>query len=137
MTRYIIHKRFKGNAICGQVNLPYGTVCDCKDGVLMYNGQYLCFVGSENSHQHLAIDEDGNGLRRGALTRAIMQKLSKRDDKYQARWDKIWEDEICQRYKRGDYADYWLWNHEFFSAPIEDLLYIAALIGVREEQTNE
>lgn len=25
--------------------------------------------------------------------------------------------------------DYWLWNHEFYNAPIEDLRYIAKLVG--------
>ena len=50
------------------------------------------------------------------------------ENKYQQRWDKVWADKLCQKYKRRDHADHWLWNNDFYSAPIDDLRYIAALI---------
>ena len=31
----------------------------------------------------------------------------------------------------ADHEDHFLWNHEFFEAPVEDLQYIAGLIGAR------
>lgn len=58
---------------------------------------------------------------------AIKKKLEKRDSGYQARWDKVWGDELCQKYRRHEHEDWWLWNHDFYSAPIPDLRHIASL----------
>lgn len=138
--RYIVHRRFKGKAICGDVNLPAMTECDCVGGIITHNGRQICFVKSENAHQYFAIDEDCKGMERGRLTQAIQKSLAKRDDSYQKRWDMVWEDSLCQQYKRDEFEDYWLWNHAWFNAPIEDLRYIADLVGInvdKLEQTKE
>ena len=63
------------------------------------------------------------------LLNRIIPKLEKRDAGYQARWGKIWEDALCQKYKRPDQEEHWIWNHDFYNGPVEDLRYIAALIG--------
>ena len=129
--QYIIHKRFKCNAICGEVNLPAMTVCECDGAVIKHDGKELCGVNSQNGHQYFARNDDGNGMLRGKITQAIQSCLAKRDNDYQARWDKIWEDAKCQQYKRKDYDDHWLWNPDFFHAKISDLKYIADLIGAK------
>lgn len=126
---YIVHRRFKEKAICGNVNIPALSICECIDGMLYYNGNLLCAAVSENAHQYFAKNDDGNGLERGKLTQRIQKKLSTRDDSYQDRWDKIWEDELCQKFKRKEHGDFWVWNHYFFNAPIEDLRHIANLVG--------
>ena len=126
---YIVHKRFKGNAICGNINIPAMTVCAERDGCIYHNGDALCFATSENAHQFFARNDDGNGMLRGKLIQAIQKTLAKRDDDYQNRWDKIWNDPVCQPYKRIEYDDFWLWNHDFFNADIEVLQHIANLIG--------
>lgn len=128
---YITHKRFKGEGICGAVNVPAQINLHLQDNIIIYNNSAICFATSEIAHQYFARNDDGNGMERGNLTQAIQKALSKRDNNYQTRWDKIWEDDICQQYKREEYADYWLWNHKFFNADIEDLRYIAHLIGVK------
>lgn len=131
--KYIVHKRFKDKAICGDVNLPALTECECDDGaIIKHNGRPLCFVMSENAHQFFAVNHDGMGMVRGGLTQAIQKTLANRDDKYQERWDRVWEDEVCQMYKRKDYEDYWLWSHEFFNADIDVLRHIAKLVGAKE-----
>lgn len=127
--KYIVHKRFKDIAICGKVNLPATTSCICEENIILYDGKPICINTSENAHQYFAIDEDGNGLERGKLTQEIQKRLSKRDSDYQKRWDKVWEDKICQKYKREDFEDYWIWNHDFFNASIWDLKYIKSLIN--------
>ena len=127
---YITHRRFKRNAICGEVNLPFGTLCEERDGVIFRGELPLCFSGSENAHQYFSRDDDGNGVERGKLTQAIQKNLAKRDSGYQARWDKVWDDRVCQKYKRTDSEDFWLWGHAFFNADISDLRYIANLVGV-------
>ena len=129
--QYIVHRRFKNKAICGEVNLPAMTVCESDGELITHNGLPVCATASENAHQFFARDNDGKGMHRGTLTRAIQNTLAKHDKYHQDRWARVWENERCQQYKRTEYADYWLWNHDFFNAPIEDLQYIAALVGAK------
>lgn len=127
--QYIVHRRFKGDAICGAVNLPAMTQCENIEGIITLNGKPLCAAISENAHQYFARNDDGNGMMRGNLTQRIIKRLARRDDAYQDRWDKVWADKLCQKYKRKEHSDHWLWNHAFFKASIEDLQYIANLVG--------
>lgn len=129
---YIVYKRFKDKAICGNINLPVNTICQLRDNMLFYNDKPLCLVTSYSSEQHFARNDDGQGLLRGKMTQAIIKKLSKRDNDYQTRWNKVWSDFCCNKYKRVEHTDYWLWNNQFYSAPIEDLKYIMKLIGLKE-----
>lgn len=130
--KYIVHQRFRGTCLCGAVNLPALTVGECRGGIIYVGGRPVCLASSEVAHQHFSPDNDGKGLRRGKLTQAIQKALAKRDAGYQTRWDKVWANPICQPYKRTEYGDYWLWNHDFFCASISDLEHIARLIGVKE-----
>ena len=57
---------------------------------------------------------------------------AKHDKAHQDRWDKIWDDPRCQQYKCSDRDDFWLWNHDFYNAEIENLKHIAKLIGAKE-----
>lgn len=125
---YIVHTRFKGKAICGEVNLPAMTECTLEESTICYEGQPLCYVRSDNAHNHFARNDDGQGMTRGKLIRAIQNRLAKRDEQYQARWDKVWEDPLCQQYRRPEHADHWLFDHKFYEAPIEDLRYIEKLV---------
>jgi hypothetical protein len=116
-------------AICGEVNLPAGTVCEEVGGVIRADGKNLCLVRSENAHQYFARNDDGNGMERGQLTQRIQKTLQKQDAEHQARWDKIWDDAQCQAYRREEHKDYWLWNHAFYEADMMTLRHIAALVG--------
>lgn len=131
--KYIVHKRFKGKAICGDVNFPAMTVCESDGAIISHMGNPICFTGSENAHQFFAVDDDGMGMQRGRLTQVIQKTLAKRDENYQVRWDRVWNDPVCAPYKREDYDDYWLWNSEFFGADIDTLRHIAALVGAKED----
>lgn len=126
--KYITHTRFKGRALCGDVNLPAMTECDTYGDYIIHGNKAICLATSENAHQHFARNDDGCGMERGRLTKAIQRVLARRDEQYQARWDKVWADAVCRKYRRKDYDDYWLWSHEFFGAEIEDLLHIADII---------
>lgn len=133
--KYIAHRRFKTNAICGWVNIPANTEVECEGGILIYNNGILCYEECENSHQFFARNDDERGMERGKLTQAIMKALAKtngRDDKqHQERWDRVWNDPACQPYKRADDNEYWLWNHDFFNADIDVLQHIAKLVGAK------
>nr|DAM30867.1 MAG TPA: hypothetical protein [Caudoviricetes sp.] len=45
---YITYKRFKTRAICGDVNIPFGTILHEQDGMLYWNGNPVCSATSEN-----------------------------------------------------------------------------------------
>lgn len=126
--KYIIHKRFRAITLCGKVNLPYGTELEAQGRFVLYGDNPMCCVTSQNAYDHMARNDDGMGLERGKLTTNIIKTLGTRDDNYQIRWDKVWEDELCQKYKRIEHSDYWLWNFDFFNAEIDDLRYIDNLI---------
>lgn len=130
--KYVVHRRFKDNAICGSINLPAMTECECEDGLITYNNTAICYATSENAHQFFAVNEDGMGMERGRLTQSIQKALAKRDGSYQERWDKVWKDSLCEEYRRKDYEDFWLWGHDFFNADIDVLRYIAKLVGAKE-----
>lgn len=129
-TKYIVYKRFKEKAICGTVNLPATTECYEEDGVIYtMGGERLCMASSENAHQFFTHNEDGDGIERGELIQSIQKILAERDDNYQVRWDAVWDDTlVCKKYCRAEFPDYWLWNHDFFNAPVSDLRYIKKLI---------
>lgn len=129
--RYIVKKRMREAGISGRVNLPYGTEVEAVDGLIIHQGAAVCAVTSRNAHLYFARDDDGQGRERGALTLAITSTLEKRDKDHQARWDRVWEDETAQKYRRQDHEDHFLWCHAFFEAPVEDLRHIADLIGAR------
>lgn len=129
---YIASRRAKFDGINGYVNIPYGTKLHGDDRFIYYCEKPLCTLSSKNAHEHFSQDDDGNGLLRGNLVRSIKNTLERRDASYQSRWDKVWEDQLCQKYKRKEHEDFWLWNHDFYNAGIDDLKYIAKLVDAKE-----
>ena len=95
----------------------------------------MCYVASQSAFDFFAQNDDGHGIDRGKLTKNIIQtliRLKQNDtEKANAVWDKIWNDPICLKYKRPEYADHWLWNYDFYNANLHDLQYIAKLVGVK------
>ena len=127
--RYIVTRRFRGKAICGEVNLPYGTTCEEHDGILVLeDGRRLCAVTSQNAYDFFSRNDDGNGLERGKLVEEITSHMEKRDAKHQARWDALWADEVANHFRRPDHADFWVWGQAFYQAGIRDLEHILKLI---------
>ena len=134
---YITVKRFKRRGIGGDFNIPYGTRLTERGGTLFFRGMPVCRDASAVMREHFARDDDGSGLLRGKLTREIARTLGAResrdDPEYQARWDRVWNDPTCLKYKKAAQADYFLWDISFYNAPVEDLLYIAALVAEKGE----
>jgi len=127
--RYITRKRARIEGICGKVNIPYGTALETEDGYLLYEGSRLCVVTSQNAYDFFTQNDDGMGKERGELLNRITATLMKQTTGHNARWGKIWDDPRCQKYKRPEQEDHWIWNFDFYNGPIGDLRYIAALIG--------
>ena len=127
--RYIVTRRFRGKAICGEVNLPYGTTCEEHDGILVLeDGRRLCTVTSQNAYDYFSRDDDGMGRERGKLVKDIRRILERRDAKYQARWDRLWADEGANKLRRTEHEDYWLWSFAFYNADVNELRRISRLL---------
>lgn len=133
--KYLVTKRFKTKAICGDVNLPYGTVCTAKDGMILCDKGILCAITSQNAFDYFSQNDDDFAMIRRKLIDNIFDALNRQKqdlNSYNEKWDKIWNDSICQKYKRDDHNDYWLWNYDFYNAEIIDLQYIAKLVNAKE-----
>lgn len=136
---YVARRRAKFKGCNGQqVNIPYGSILEAQDGFLLWKGQPLCVDTSQNAHDFFSQNDDDQGQERGTLVAAILSRLEvptgaikERRTEIQARWDKVWDDALCQKYKRVEHEDFWLWNHDFYDAPVVDLRYIAALVGAK------
>lgn len=126
---YLARKRARFEGICGHVNIPYGTALTVQDGFIMWKGQQVCGITSQNAYDYFTQNDDGRGKERGELLNRITATLMKQTPGHNARWGKIWDDPRCQKYKRPEQEDHWIWNHDFYNGPVEDLRYIAALIG--------
>ena len=59
--RYITIKRYRRDGIGGHFNLPYGTAVEKREGMPYYNNRPICVARSFSSHEHFAIDDDGQG----------------------------------------------------------------------------
>ena len=40
--KYVVHRRFKDKAICGEVNLPAMTICEETNGYIFHDDKLLC-----------------------------------------------------------------------------------------------
>lgn len=132
---YIVTKRFKQKAVCGDLNLPFGTVCFAKNGVIYCDQGAICAVTSQNAQDYFTQNDDGCAVQRRKLIDSIFTALnrSKQDlASYNQKWDKVWNDETCLKYKREEYEDHFLWNTEFYHAEISVLTYIAKLVDAKE-----
>lgn len=132
---YITIKRFRRKGNGGMFNIPYGTTVQESGGAVFYNGKEIARIKSAACHEYFARNDDGEGLERGRLTQAINAALQLRkgesNDERDQRWEPVFQDAVCQSYRRKEHADTFLWNHDFYNAPIDDLRHIAALAGAK------
>ena len=133
--QYVTIKHFKRRGIGGEFNIHYGEILELRDDVLYYKNRAVCAAKSAAAHEYFACDYDGKGIYRGKLSDAIVERLEPKNfDSPQERdefWKKIWKNDLTQKYRRPEHLDYWLWNDDFFDATIEDLKYIAELVGAK------
>lgn len=126
---YVSRRRARFQGINGVVNIPYGTELEAAGEFILYNGALLCAVSSQNAIDYFSQNDDGCGLQRGELVQKITSTLEKNDANHQKRWDRVWASELCKKYKRADFSEYWLWDQSFYEAPICDLVMIQNIVG--------
>lgn len=115
------------NATKKKVVWLYGTAVTNEGGVLMWNGKPVCATTSQDAFDFFSQNDDGRGRERGELVSAILIKLAKQDQQKEW-WGRVWEDPLCRKYKRPEHEDFWIWNYDFYNAPVEDLRYILKLV---------
>lgn len=128
--KYIVHQRYRGKSLCGDINIPAMTECESVGRFITIDGKPICAITSEVAHQYFAINEDGEGMTRGRFIIAIQKKLIQSKQL----WGKIWDDPLCQPYKRTDHEDTWLWNQAWYEAPVGTFRYVAKLIDLTVDE---
>ena len=133
--RYITVERYKRDDARGRFNIPYGTPITERGGLLWHDGKDICGDHSAVMRTYFARDDDGRGLERGKLSHSIVNALAIRPnetkEQHDKRWEVVWDDPVCGKYKKPHQENHWLWSIEFYNAPVEDLRYIAALVGAK------
>lgn len=135
--KYIVHHRYRGPDAGGKpVNLRYGTEFETAgDFIATPEGRGICFTTSEVGRRHFAVNGDGRGLARGALTYAIAysHRARKCSDGSVRRFSEA-EAEMLERswghWLRQD-ADVILFNEDFFVSPPEELQALADALNIK------
>ena len=127
--KYITIKRYKRN----NLNIPYGTEIEEINNILYYNDQRICNNNSAVMRDYFARNDDSKGLERGKISHSIIKTLliqkNETKEHWQQRWDIVWKDPICNKYKKDkDSTTTFLWSIDFYNAPLFDLYYIAKLV---------
>lgn len=134
--KYIVHRYLKCKTLEGNIReFPVGTECKGSQGyILTMDNEVICTQSSLIATQHLAVNDDGNGLKRGKITWSIAYDEDRWDEENQGRFskeeleciDKKWE-----KYKKP--SPNLFFNTEFFHANIEDLEEMAKDLHVNIE----
>lgn len=132
---YLVTKRFKDKAVCGDLNLPFGTKCFVNGLAICCDKGEICYIASDNAYEYFTQNDDGCAVLRRKLIDSIFNAVSRSKQDvagYDEKWDKIWQDCTCLKYRREDCGDDWVWNYDFYNASITDLQYIAKLVNAKE-----
>ena len=124
---YICHRPFCRIALGGEVNIKRGDTLHEKNGLLFWGNILVCLSTCQAAKEHFAINEDGNGLRRGDLTYEIafrkpLSELQK----------SILVTDLSLRKYLIDDARVILFNDVFFHASMLELWSIARKLGIKE-----
>ena len=132
---YITTKRFKRKGMDGDFNIPYGTTVESKNGYLWNKGKRICSEKSAVMREYFARDDDGLGQKRSKVAQSIIDAMLIRDgetkEDWQKRWDVLWADPVCNKYRKDYSETTFLWGISFYNAPLLDLYRIAALAGAK------
>lgn len=124
---YIAHRPFQRKALGGEVNIRRGDTLHEQDGLLFWGNILVCLSTCQAAKEHFAINEDGNGLRRGDLTYEIafrkpLSELQK----------SILVTDLSLRKYIVDDDRVILFNDVFFHASMLELWSIARKLGIKE-----
>ena len=135
--KFVAHHRYRGLDAGGKpMNVRYGTEYETiGDFIATRLGRGICFTTSDTAKEYFAVNDDGRGLERGALTHAIAYSRRERKwpDKSIHRFDQA-EVEMLERnwshWLRQD-VDTIIFNNDFFAAQPEDLRRLADALQIK------
>ena len=136
MIRYINHTQF--NKHNGK-SYPIGSdfLCDEKGRIYNEDG-FMCLLSSQKSIDCLVGNDDHKGEERGKLVKDIYDILYHplSEDHKEDQLETLWNDDIALLYAihKTPEDGAWLWNANYYCAPIEELKHILELLkGVKEK----
>lgn len=135
--KFVVHHRYRGLDAGGNpMNVRYGTEYETiGDFIATPEGRGICFTASEAAKEYFAVNDDGRGLERGALTHAIAYSHRERE----------WPDGSVRRFSEAEVemletswghwlrqdVDTILFNNDFFAAQPEDLQRLADALKIK------
>jgi len=128
--QYVCGKRFKGEGLAGHFNIPARSCLSVNAiGRICYKDRAVCSRSSTVAHDYFAKDDDLFGIERFTLTQEIRKLLEgAKTETHLKRWAAVEDDALCDKYRKHEHEDHWLWNDDFYGAPVPDLEYILKLI---------
>lgn len=131
--QYMVRKRLKALSRTGEkVNIPYGTILRCVDGIIYWKGNILCNDDCQLQKDYLVQANSPDVSQRAYLINDILKllSLSTPDDlKVKKRWEVLWKDPWANEFRRKDFEDFWLWSNKFYDAEEADLRKLCKLIS--------
>ena len=124
---YIAHRPFQRKALGGEVNIRRGDTLHEQDGLLFWGNTLVCLSTCQAAKEHFAINEDGNGLRRGDLT----YEIAFRKPLSELQKSILLSDTAMSKYLVDDDRVI-LFNDAFFHASMLELWSIARKLGIKE-----
>ena len=131
--QYMVRKRLKDLSRTGKkVNIPYGTILTCINGIIYWEGDILCNDDCQMQKNYLVQANSPNVSERAYLINDILKLLSlptPDDSKVKERWEVLWKDPWANEFRRKDFEDFWLWSNKFYDAEEDDLRRICKIIS--------
>lgn len=129
---YITHRPFNGIAASGRkMEIPYGSEFSViANWIATPQGEAICSIHSENAKRCFAVNDDGCGLERGALTWAIAYEPRQGQKGFRFSDSEI---ELLEK----DYGrwlrdtEFILFNDDFFAASVPELQKLADALNIK------
>ena len=116
---------------------PSGSKFFNNNGALMNEDGFMCLVDSQKSHDCMCGNDDGMGELRGKIINDINECLYHfvsyecKEDQLEALYNTGYNRKYIRHVEPDDGP--WLWNTDFYIAPISDLQYIRkVLLEIRQ-----
>lgn len=76
--KYICAKRFDGLDLQGhRISVPLNSTLNAVNNVIIFSNRPVCMATSQVAYDHFAVDDDGQGRNRFALTHGILKDVEK------------------------------------------------------------
>ena len=131
--QYMVRKRLRALSRTGEkVNIPYGTMLKCVDGIIYWKDDILCNDDCQMQKEYLVQANSPDVSQRAYLINKILKLLgppTPDDIKSKERWEVLWKDTWANEFRRKDFEDFWLWSNKFYDAEEADLRKLCKLIS--------